>query len=348
MNPIALFLLLASIIAGRPAAAPLPATVQVAVGTARIVKPGGQLRKKLCDFAAHASQAQALPMANDPVFRPPTAESKAALGVVRKDLMTASEPTATASAERRLAELLNSAEGPSLARLALLDRNPTVQLAGIRAAVRLAAQHPRLFAFLPTLDAKTPPNLARAIVAFDFATQCDAPVLFSLDGLEHPDAGVVADLVDRTAALGAEFRDAAPVDRLVAWVMRRQGPVAVRARAVRALGELGLVHLNTAWQQLAGDANPEVAAEAWPAWARVAPGATQVSLNAGGFADPRPLLAWGALRAAADACALSPGACAKPVRAFLASKVSVTDPVTGERVELASLAQQVLNYWEGK
>ncbi|MBI5611034.1 MAG: hypothetical protein HY902_19335 [Deltaproteobacteria bacterium] len=344
MNSIAVCLLIALAATAYAPATAVSASALPAVGTRQPVQHPPQTRQKLCDFAVQASRAQALPMDQDPVFRAPPAEAKAALGVLRKDLM-AGQPEVVAAAERQLAELLHGPHGPTLARLAMLDRTPAVQLAGIRAALPLASQHPRLFAFLPTLDAKTPPALARAVVAFNFATHCDAPVLFSLDGLEHPDPAVVADLIDRTAALAGHLRDAAPIDRLVAWLMRRQGPPVLRARAVRALGHLGLVKLSNVWQQLAGDASPEVAAEAWPAWAQVAPGAAQVGLSAGGFADSRPLLSWGALRAAADACALVPDRCDRAVRGYLGSKVAVIDPISGEKVQLSRVAEQVLRYW---
>ncbi len=344
MNSIALCLLFA-LAAPVHSAPPAPAAPpQAVVGTRLSVQHPPLTREKLCDFAVHASRAQALPMDQDPVFHAPPAEVKAALGVLRKDLM-AGDPAVVAAAERQLAQLLQGPHGATLARLAMLDRTPMVQLAGIRAALPLAAQHPRLFAFLPTMDAKMAPPLAQAVVAFDFATRCDAPVLFSLDGLDHPDPGVVANLIDRTVALAGQMRDAPPVDRLVAWVLRRQGPAGLRARAVRGLGQLGLVKLTTVWQQLAGDASPEVAAEAWPAWAQVAPADAQVGLNAGGFTDSRPLLAWGALRAAADACALVPDRCDRPVRGFLSSKVAVVDPISGAKVQLAQVAQQTLQYW---
>lgn len=311
-----------------------------AVGAGVVVGVHPQPRAGLCDFAAQAAKLQAQPMDQDPVFRPPSPQAKGALGVVRKRLMQGE-----AAAQEDLRTLLAGPEGATLARLAIQDGDPKVQLAAVRAATPQAQNHPRLFAFLPTLDTKTAAELALAIVDFDFATGCDAPVLFALDGLGHPAASVVQALIDKVGALAATHRDAAPVDRLVAWLMRREGSAPLRARAVRVLGQRGLLNLATTWQKLAGDSAPEVAGEAWSAWARVAPGQVQVALAAGGLADPRPLLQWGALRAAADACALDPARCEKLVRPLLASKAQLADPVTGSSVRIGAVAAQVLAYW---
>jgi hypothetical protein len=312
------------------------------VGSLRPLRDQPLKRTALCDFARLAAQQQALPADQDPVFRQPSAEAKAALGRTRKALM-AGEPNGQA----QLGELLRGPEGPTLARLALQDRDRKVQTAAAVAATPLAGQHPRLFAFLPVIDATTPPALALALLRMDFATGCDTPVLYALDALDHPSAEVVELALRLAIGQAGEGQSAAPVNRVVAWLERRSGPPRLRGLAMRLVGGLGLLHLSQALERLSRDADPLVAGEARVAWAKVSPGLAAKQLPAW-WADPKPCGQVAALRAVAEIGADQPEAHLPRLRAALANPALCRDGVTGEQTSVASTAHAVLNYWELK
>lgn len=294
--------------------------------------------QQLCDFAVVASKLQTLPVADDPVFRPPSPQAKAELGRVRKAVLGGNVGDAALQA------LFAGPEGPTLARMALQDRDPRVQLTAVRQAAILAEKHPRLFGFLPTLDAKTQVDLAEALVRFDFATHCDTPVLFALDGLRHPDPTIVGLVVHQTLALAAHLRHPAPLNRLVDWLVTPAGHPRLRAATLRSLGEAGYLHLVPALQLLRNSTQRMVANEALVALAVSAPleVVQQVpALVASPLADG---VATG-LRVARVTHAHDPGKLLMTVTALQRSKQVWRDPVTGQGVPIGVLARQVLAAW---
>ena len=296
-----------------------------------------QLRQ-LCDFAVAAAQLQALPLADDPVFRPPTPQRKAELGRIRKSIMGG------ANAEPELRALFAGPEGPTLARMALQDHDPRMQLAAVRAAVGLAKAHPRLFGFMPTLDAKTPAALADALVAFDFATQCDTPVLFAQDGLGHPDAGVVKHIVAETVAVSAQTGHPAALNRMVDWMLAPAAPPKLRADAIRALAGAGYVHLVPALQRLRHEPNRMIAHEALIALAVVAP-LEVAALVPTMLASPLPDVAATGLRMARMTHASEPGKIVGAVTSLQRSNAVWKDELSAERVPIGGLATAVLAAW---
>lgn len=331
----------------QPAAKPAPESRGATgdgwhVGSVRPRRDQPLQRAALCDFARLAAQQQALPAAEDPVFRQPSAEAKAALGRARKALI-AGEP----NGHTQLSELFRGPDGPTLARLALQDRDRKVQTAAAEAATPLAKQHPRLFAFLPVIDAATPQALALALLRMDFATGCDTPVLYALDALDHPAPEVVELALRLAISQASEVQSAAPVNRVVAWLERRSGPPRLRGLAMRLVGNLGLLHLSQALERLSRDADPLVAGEARVAWAKVSPGLAAKQLPAW-WADPKPCAQLAALRAVAEIGAEQPEAHLPKLRAALANPALCRDGVTGDQTSVGSTAQAVLNYWDLK
>ena len=291
--------------------------------------------QKLCDFAVIAAQLQSLPVADDPVFRQPTAQKKAELGKIRKEILEGGGVGLT------LAQLLAGPEGPTLARLALQDKDPRVALVAVQAAVPLARQHPRLFAFLPTLDAKTPSALALAMIDFDFATGCDTPALFALDALAHPDSKVVAAVLDRTLALASHTRQSAALNRVVDWLRNGKGPPALRVHAARQLGNAGYLALLPLWTALAADRDAQVALEAIVAQARllaiaVAPKVLTL------LGDSRPAHQIAGLRAAVFSLALDRLSALTVLKFLEKSKNVWRDPASGQTVQVAVVAARVL------
>lgn len=297
-------------------------------------------RTALCDFAKLAAQQQALPMADDPVFRPPTPDAKAQLGRTRKAILSGD-----VTGEAQLQALLGGPEGPTLARLALQDRDLRVQVAAAKAAVGLASLHPRLFAFVPGMDRTTPANLALALVNLDFATGCDTPILYALDALDHPAAEVVEQAIRKTAALAARIRSPAPVDRVAAWLERRGGPPRLRLLGVRLLGGQGLVHLTGLMARLSNDPDAAVAGEARVGWARLAPG-DAAKHAAGWWQDRRACAQVAALRATAELAANNPADYLKHLQQAARNSASCIDPLTNSPRKVSEVAQQVLVYWE--
>lgn len=279
-------------------------------------------------------------MAEDPVFRPPSPEAKAQLGRTRKAILTG-DPTGDA----QLQALVSGPQGPSLARLALQDRDPRMQLAAAKAATGLAKAHPRLFAFLPTLDRNTPSNLALALVRLDFATACDTPVLYALDALDHPSAEVVELAVRLVAAQAQHIRSPAPVDRVAAWLERRSGPPKQRLLAVRLLADLGLVHLSGLMGRLSRDPDAAVAGEARVGWARLAPVDASKSA-ATWWQDRRPCAQLATLRAVALLGAAEPAVHLASVQSATQNSAICGDPLTGLPRKVSEVAQQVLDYWQ--
>lgn len=306
--------------------------------TLRALLPAGQPNRPtalrpLCDFAKAASALQALPLAEDAVFRAPHPRAKAELGRLRK------QPQSEADLASGLRALLAERDGPAVARLAVQDKDPRLALAAIRAAVPLAFQHPRLYAFLPTLDARTPTELALALVAFDFATRCDTPILFALDALHHLDGRVVAAAAHAAVDLAEQTTASAPLNRVVQWLAAGKGPAGLRVAIARRLGNAGYLHLLPLWQKLAGDPDPAVVAEAQVAAARLAPADARIWVAAA-LADRAPWRQVTALRAAAIAYALDPAAIASSLEKPCAGTAIWRDPASGAPVQVAAVCKR--------
>lgn len=314
-------------------AAPLPADLLVAA------VPNRPLRvQKLCDFAAEASRLQGLPVNDDPVFRRPSDAKKAELGRIRKAIIAGGD------GDRDLAALLAGSEGASLARLALNDRDRRVQLAAVRGAVPLAQDHPRLYAFLPTLDANTEKNLALAMLDLDFATRCDTPILFALDALAHPDPEVVARAADKLLQLAGTMRDTGPVDRLADWLARPARLSWLRVRVARRLGAMGFLHLAPRWTALQKDPDAAVAAEALVARALLAP-EELAPLAEPLLRDRKPDRQILGLRLALLTHADRQSDLLALVQGLAQSRAQWRDLATREAVAVAAVAKAVLGRW---
>ncbi len=279
-------------------------------------------------------------MAADPVFRPPTPEAKAQLGRTRKAIFSG-DPGGPA----QLQALFDGPEGPALARLALQDRDPRMQIAAATAATSLAKAHPRLFAFLPGLNRSTPPRLALATLQLNFATGCDTPMLFGMDALDHPSAEVVELAIRLSVAQTQQIRSPALADRVAAWLERRSGPARLRILAVRLLADLGAVHLTGLMARLSKDGDPLVTGEARVGWARLAPEDAGKQAEAWSQ-DRRPCSQMAALRATAEIGAANPWPLIPAVRLAARSPAVCADPLTGTALKVSDVAQQVLAYWD--
>jgi len=281
-----------------------------------------------------AAELQRVPLAQDAVFRPPTVLGKAELGRLRK------QPPPGQALEGALDGLFGQPDGPALARLAVQDKDPRVAVAAVRAAAVLAERHPRLYAFLPTLDARTSVELAQAIVQFDFATGCDTPVHFALDALHHPDARVVAMAAHGALDLAEATTASAPLNRTVQWLADAKGSPALRVAIARRLGNAGFVQLLPLWQRLAADRDLAVAAEAQVAAARLSPAAARGWVKAA-MADRSPWRQITALRAAPLAYAFDPDALSGHLARLCASSAFWRDAANGAPVRVADVCARV-------
>jgi hypothetical protein len=293
---------------------------------------------QLTDFAREAARLQATPVESDPVFRQPSAASKAALGRVRKALMSGQ-----AAAESQMVALARGADGAALMRIALQDKDPRVVLAAVHGATAIAAEHPRLFAFMAVLGPQTPVPLALALCDFHVATHSDAPLLQLVDGLQHPAPQVQQAVLRHIARLAQTIRNEAPLQRLAGWLLSRQGPSKLRAQAVRVLGAQGLLVMSPTWLELVGDADAWVAAEAAVAAVRTNPAVSAKQIES--WAARRTALGLAtALRIAAD----DPGP-REPLRPLLQSAARSplvwTDPLHNRKHAIAAMARQVEAHW---
>ncbi len=304
----------------------------------RALLPAGQPNRPvqprpLCDFARMAAALQSLPLAQDAVFRAPAPAAKAELGRLRKRAL------AGADVADDLRALFEQRDGPALARLALQDKDTRVALLAVHAAIGLAERHPRLHAFVPTLDARTAVDLALALVRFNFATWCDTPVLFALDALHHPDSRVVAAAAHQAVDLADQTTASAPLNRVVHWLASGTGQPALRVAIARRLGNAGYLHLLPLWQKLAADRDPAVVAEAQVAAARLSPADARAWV-ASALADRVPWRQVTALRAAVLAYAFDPAAVAAPLQKLCESRATWRDPADGAPVQVASVCKR--------
>lgn len=304
-------------------------------------------RQKLCDFAAVTAKSQDLPMADDPLWRPPPPDVKAKLGEARKALMgqkiRGSEP------ERKLLELLRGPWGLTLGRMAVQDRDPMVATVSLEGLMAYATQEPRLASL--ALVHTTAPEAERALAAVRLmgASQCDTALLFVLDALGHSDPRVGLAGIEAVYAAGQRLTDGGVQQRLLAWLQKGEGPRPVRVAAVRALGELGYFAAGNDLLALSRDADAAVAGEALAALGRVAPLRAEPLIEAA-LASKQPLVRAGAIRAAAWALAMRPSRAVALLQPLAADRTAVPDAAYPARptLTLGGLATAALAHVRGQ
>ncbi len=230
----------------------------------------GATRTKLCDLGQHMLAAEPTPFHLDPVFRRPPEAARAAMAAALKRVETSkpgSAPARAAAAE--VTRLLRGADGPALARMALLHPGPRGRAAALRAALPLVPDHPRLAGFAAgDLRAKDAAR-ARVAVRFSFAARCDTPALYAMDGLEHPAVAVRESTVRALAALTPGTDDTGLWTILARHVTEAERAPRVRALFARAVGQLGWLPAIPALQRLLKDESATVQHEAAVALTRL-------------------------------------------------------------------------------
>jgi hypothetical protein len=303
--------------------------VGVAVPATRV-----QERQPFCDFGAHSAALQNVAVQADPVFRQPGPSAKQALAAQRKRLLEGLPAP-------DLAALFAGPDGPALVRLALQERDPRTLEAVLSAAQPVARRHPRLAAL--ALDHVLSPHVevATAAVGLAFATGCDAPSLYALDGLAHPDERVQRAVLAHLAILLQNHRDIGLASRLCRWLEEGKAPVTSRVLALRLLASVGWMPAEPTLQGLSQSTEPAVAAEALVAWAVVAPDRARASAVKW-LTDRRPVKRAAALRALAQAAPEEPTT-AVAIARLAHDRHAGADPLAAATT-VAEVAQQALAY----
>lgn len=307
------------------------------VGTGVLASARTQ-RLPWCDFGSHARQFAALPPASDPVFRQPSDAAKAKFGQVRKELMLGTTTPALAIQQWRA--LFAQADGPALARLGVQDADARVAAAVLEAARTVVAMHPRVFALAADRFRHPDPAVAIAAVHMAFATGCDAPALYALDGLHHPDATVQLATVEAVAEAARTRLDIGLADKVAAWLDAGEGQPQARRTALRMLGRIGWLPATATLQKLTRSAQPDEAAEALVALAVVAPTEAAPLLEAW-LRDKAPVKRGAAARAVAQVLAMDVAKAQRLLHPLLSDRAAGADPLA-PKTTVAEVARQAL------
>ncbi len=324
-----------------PAPVRAPVSLQVGLRTPMRSSPTAPAsRLPWCDFGNQAKVFIATPPSADPVFRNPTDLTKAKLGVLRKNLMLGTLDRHAAVVQLRT--LFALPDGPSLARLAVMDADPKWAVAALDAAQSIAPQHPRLFALVTEKFAHPDAAVAEAAIRLAFSTACDVPALYALDGLHHPDARVQAATVALLAEAARRRTDLGLVGKLLEWLESGDGAAQARLAAIRALGELAWLPATGVLDRLARTGKPNEAAEAFVALAAVSPWTVTGRLETW-LRDKAPVKRAAGARAAAQALALEQAKVEKWLTALLEDRATGADPLA-PATTVGQVAQKAMRY----
>jgi hypothetical protein len=318
--------------------APGPLLAQTMQPLGVLARPQVTARQPWCDFGAHARQFAALAPAADPVFRQPSESDKARFGQVRKAVMLGTLDRSAALPQLRA--LFAEFDGPALARLGVQDADAKVAALVLEAARAVVAVHPRIFALAADRFHHPDPAVALAAVHMAFATGCDAPALYALDGLHHPDVTVQLATLAEVAQASRTRLDIGLADKVAAWLDAGQGLAEARLSGLRMLGELGWLPATATLDRLTRGVKTTEAAEAFAALAVVAPTEVTPRLEAW-LHDKAPVKRAAAARAVAQVLAMEPARVQRLLQPLLNDRALGADALA-PRSTVAEVASRAL------
>ena len=323
------------------------------VGMAREIRVSARptARRSWCNYAAHSERLKPLPMASDPVFRRPSAAARAQLKTLITSVaaLPAGAPAPTAAGPE-MGRLMGGKDGPTLARIALQDRDERVRTLAARATASIIGRHPRLAAFAMEDMKKVGAPLAVAAVRALLAARCDTPAVHATDGLEHRDPGVRRATIMGVLKSAAGWTDIGLMAQVLQRAKAEPEPL-LRALIARGVAALGWLPAEPTMAHLLGDKNAWVRGEALVALAALRrsmdPGLLQAYMK-----SPDRQLKAAAIRAIPLAMLADPARARGWLKPLLLDKGRVVDPlgVDGPTTvgALARLALQRLGAGAGR
>ncbi len=294
-----------------------------------------------CDFGRLVAERNALPQQLDPLFQTPPGEQ--ALGKAIAALVESTPGSAAdAAARARISGLVAGDGGLALFRIGARSDRARVLHAMLGATISFARGHPRLAGFATPLLVHADAAVAAAAVRLHFATGCDTPALYAFDGLRHADASVREAVVAGVWRQSARRPDVGMIRRLIAHV--RDGAETdqrVRVLIVRTVGAIGWLPARNDIAALVHHADSATAAEALATFALL-DATVPAKLIEEAARSRDPWLRTGAARAIARGQTMRPERARALLDGLAGDPRAVRDPVSGDRVAIATLAADAL------